>query len=68
MTKILNEVIKELVKREERGKVKYNKTMDREDLKLIEWLQHLKEELMDSVLYIQKTINIIESELQDGKE
>jgi len=34
--------------------------MDRNDLSLKEWLQHLKEELMDGVIYTQKIINVLE--------
>jgi len=40
----------------ERSKVgieKYGKTMEREDLSALDWLQHLQEELMDATLYIE---------------
>lgn len=33
---------------------KYGKTLDRNDLKFNEWLEHLQEELMDATLYIEK--------------
>ena len=36
------------------GIKKYNKTLDRNDLSLLDWLQHLQEELMDATLYIEK--------------
>jgi len=36
------------------GFKKYLTTMDRNDLNLLEWLQHLQEELMDATLYIEK--------------
>ena len=32
----------------------YGKTLDRTDLSKLDWLNHLQEELMDSVLYIEK--------------
>ena len=33
---------------------KYGTTMDREDLTLVEWLNHLQEELCDAIQYIEK--------------
>ncbi len=40
--------------RSKKGKEKYGKTLERNDLTFIEWLQHLQEELMDATLYIEK--------------
>jgi hypothetical protein len=40
--------------RSQRGIEKYNTTLEREDLNLQEWLNHLQEELMDATLYIEK--------------
>jgi hypothetical protein len=50
-------VLKVLAKYYERSKLgiqKYGRTLDRDDLNLIEWLNHLQEELMDATLYIEK--------------
>lgn len=57
MSKLLDEVISEFRQREARGFSKYGTTMDREDLSLPEWIQHLKEELMDAILYLKKLEN-----------
>ena len=40
--------------RSQRGIEKYNTTLERKDLNLQEWLNHLQEELMDATLYIEK--------------
>ena len=40
--------------RSQTGIKKYNTTLEREDLNLQEWLNHLQEELMDATLYIEK--------------
>ena len=40
--------------RSQRGIEKYNTTLEREDLNLQEWLNHLQEELMDATLYVEK--------------
>ena len=52
--KIVKSVIDKYQQRSEVGIKKYNKTMDRDDLSLDEWLTHLQEELMDATLYIEK--------------
>lgn len=44
--------------RENKGYSKYGTTTDREDLSFEDWLQHLKEELMDALVYLQKTQSI----------
>jgi hypothetical protein len=61
MSKILDELIKEYESREGRGFLKYGTTMDREDLSLNDWIQHLLEELMDASLYLKR----IQSKLKE---
>lgn len=51
---IVNSVVEKFQERSEVGIKKYNNTLDRNDLCLVEWLNHLQEELMDATLYIQK--------------
>tara|TARA_R110001606_G_scaffold349835_2_gene499814 strand:+ start:7192 stop:7410 length:219 start_codon:yes stop_codon:yes gene_type:complete len=51
---IVKSVVQSYKKRSDVGVKKYNKTMDRNDLSTLEWLQHLQEELMDATLYIEK--------------
>jgi len=59
MSSIEEKVIAEIRERAKKGEAKYGTTMDRDDLSLKEWLQHLKEELMDGVIYTQKIIDIV---------
>ena len=40
--------------RSQTGIKKYNTTLERTDLDLQEWLNHLQEELMDATLYIER--------------
>jgi hypothetical protein len=50
-------VLKVLAKYYERSQLgieKYGRTLDRDDLSLTDWLNHLQEELMDATLYIEK--------------
>lgn len=55
MTDAITEaVVAQLRTRAEKGKLKYGTTMERDDLTLIQWLQHLQEELMDAAVYVEK--------------
>ena len=51
---IVNSVVNRFKERSEVGIAKYGTTMDRKDLSTLEWLQHLQEEMFDSILYIEK--------------
>lgn len=57
MSELLKQVVSEFEEREKRGFQKYGTTMDRNDLSLEEWIQHLREELMDAILYLTKLKN-----------
>lgn len=47
----VSEVTRQLIERDRKGRAKYGTTLDRTDLGLDEWLQHLAEELMDGAGY-----------------
>lgn len=64
-SELLQAVIDDLVAREERGKAKYNTTMDREDLSHEEWLQHAYEEALDMALYLKKSMQQTKSYSHD---
>jgi hypothetical protein len=53
---IVESVVKQFKDRSNVGIAKYGVTLDRDDLSLIEWLEHTKQEQMDSVLYLEKAI------------
>ena len=57
---IVDSVIDEHIARAKMGKEKYNNTMDRTDLSVIDYLQHAKEEAMDLALYLEKTIQMLQ--------
>ena len=54
MSKIEDEVCEEIQARAERGLNKYGVTMERDDLDIHEWLQHLLEELLDAAVYVKR--------------
>lgn len=55
--KIVEQVKDKFSERSEVGIAKYGTTLERGDLSLLDWLNHLQEELMDATLYIQKLKN-----------
>lgn len=54
MDSIVKSVIEQFTKRSELGEKKYGVNMDREDLQFHKWVTHMKEELMDAILYLEK--------------
>jgi|TARA_R100000742_G_C4259530_1_gene77343 hypothetical protein len=73
MSRIEDEVCKKIQRRAEQARkkkpcpkcghadLKYdNKTMERTDLSLVEWLVHLQDELLDGSIYVQKLIEMEE--------
>jgi hypothetical protein len=51
---IVLKVLAKYYERSQLGIKKYGRTLDRDDLNLTDWLNHLQEELMDATLYIEK--------------
>ena len=51
---IVNSVIRVFISRSNVGLEKYGTTLDREDLSLLDWVQHAQEELMDGILYLER--------------
>ena len=51
-----SEVIKKICLRAESGMQNYGVSMDRDDLSLLNWLQHLQEEMLDACVYIEKIL------------
>lgn len=50
---ILESIQSEMAERQERGISKYGGTLDENPAEIAERLQHLKEELMDAIMYIE---------------
>jgi hypothetical protein len=51
---IVDSIIDQFVERAKVGKKKYGTDLDRNDLTLQEWIVHMKQELMDGILYLEK--------------
>lgn len=51
---IVQAVIRKFQERSDLGQKKYGVTLDRTDLKPLDWIQHAQEELMDGILYLER--------------
>jgi hypothetical protein len=51
---IVNSIIHKFINRSNLGIQKYGTTLDRNDLSTNDWIQHVQEELMDAILYLEK--------------
>ena len=63
--KVVLSVLAKYAERSRVGIEKYKTTLDRNDLTLDDWINHLQEELMDATLYlerIKKDIALVEVE------
>ena len=60
---IVNNVISAFIGRSNVGLQKYGTTLDREDLSILDWIQHAQEEHMDAILYLEK----LKTEIKKGK-
>lgn len=68
LSEVTKKLIGQIVARDQHGLKKYGTNLDREDLNLREWLQHMAEELMDGAGYAlaAKRVNEIqEQQLQN---
>jgi len=67
---IVKAVVEKYQERSEVGIKKYNKTLDRNDLSIEQWITHAQEEAMDLTLYLEKIkqeiVNIKRDAYEEG--
>ncbi len=56
---VVEKVVDKFILRSDIGFKKYGITLEEDKSNLQEWLTHLQEELMDAILYIQKTKDVL---------
>jgi len=64
---IVAAVVASFLQRSELGQKKYGTTLDRTDLKTLDWVQHVQEELMDAILYLERLKKEV-SHLSEGTQ
>ena len=65
--RIVDNVINQFAIRSKKGVEKYDVTLERNDVDLLGWVQHLQEELMDAVLYVERIKDELQNQTQAGK-
>lgn len=64
---VVYSIIQKFKRRADFGKKKYNTDLDRNDLSLRDWYNHLHEELFDSILYLEKIMQEIDKISQNER-
>ena len=59
---VVSSVLNQFTTRALMGKAKYGVDLDRNDLTLLEWIEHAKQEHMDAILYLEKIKQIASGE------
>lgn len=57
---IVDSIVDKFIERASMGKEKYGCDLDREDLGLLDFINHALEEHMDAILYLQKVKKMLE--------
>lgn len=57
MDPVVQSVIEKFQKRSELGQQKYGTTLEENNLPFLAWVNHMQEELMDAILYLEKMKN-----------
>jgi hypothetical protein len=63
---VVERVVDKFVSRSDVGFAKYGITLDNDKSNLFAWMNHLQEELMDAVLYLQKLKESSTEEMQEA--
>ena len=63
---VVERVVDKFVSRSDVGFAKYGVTLNDDKSNLFQWINHLQEELMDAVLYLQKLKESSTEEMQEA--
>ena len=59
---IVQAVVDKFLTRAQFGKQKYGTDLDRQDLSILDWIQHAQDELHDGILYLEKLKQVLAKE------
>ena len=51
---VVDSIVDSFISRAIKGKDKYGHTLDRQDLSVLDWINHAQQELQDGILYLEK--------------
>lgn len=64
---VVASVVSAFLERSRAGQLKYGTTLDRTDLSPLQWAQHMQEELMDAILYLERLKREINARINEMK-
>ena len=62
---VVDSIVDSFISRASKGKTKYGHTLDRQDLSVLDWIEHAQQELQDGILYLEKLKQTLKSKSQD---
>lgn len=65
---VVDSVIDKFIERATFGREKYGVGLEREDLNFLDYAKHLREELMDGILYLEKMEKLFESHISSSNK
>lgn len=63
---VVERVVDKFVSRSDVGFAKYGVTLENDKSNIFQWINHLQEELMDAILYLQKLKETTTEEMQEA--
>ena len=63
---VVERIVDKFVSRSDVGFAKYGITLENDKSNIFQWINHLQEELMDAVLYLQKLKETTTEEMQEA--
>ena len=61
---VVDTIVDSFISRAAQGKTKYGHTRDREDLSVLDWINHAQQELQDGILYLEKLKQTLSGKIQ----
>ena len=65
---IIQQVVEKFISRSDVGYKKYGKTLKDDNSSIAQWLNHIQEELMDAVNYIEKLKDVFKDEWNEAHD
>ena len=65
MDSVVQSIVDRFESRAKFGNQKYGTDLDRNDLSVLEWIQHIQDELHDGILYLEKLKQVLNGKVEE---
>jgi len=65
---IVQTIVDRFESRAKFGKQKYGTDLDRTDLSVVDWIQHIQDELHDGILYLEKLKQVLNGKVEESNK